>query len=80
ETLKEIFGGRHSDTTVCESISDAMDLAMRSRVDDRNILVTGSFHTAEEAIAWLRKTYPGYWTYSQRNMTGEHIPEGRRKA
>jgi len=77
--LKEIFAPKFPKTVVCGSISDAMDRAMGSRKDGRNILVTGSFHTAEEAIAWLRRTYPGYWIYSQRSMTEEHIPEGRRK-
>ncbi|MDR0309837.1 MAG: bifunctional folylpolyglutamate synthase/dihydrofolate synthase [Candidatus Methanoplasma sp.] len=78
--LKEIFGARIPETTACKSISEAMDLATSSKNNDRNILVTGSFHTAEEAIAWIRRTYPGYWTYSQRSTTEEHIPEGRRKA
>ncbi|MDR2699134.1 MAG: bifunctional folylpolyglutamate synthase/dihydrofolate synthase [Candidatus Methanoplasma sp.] len=79
EALREIFSRRFPETVVCESVSEAMDRAMRSREDGRNILVTGSFHTAEEAAAWLKRTFPGYWTYSQRSMTGEHIPEGRRK-
>ncbi|MCL2032815.1 MAG: bifunctional folylpolyglutamate synthase/dihydrofolate synthase [Methanomassiliicoccaceae archaeon] len=79
ETVKEIFAGRFQDIRVCGSVSDAMDMAML-RKDGRNILVTGSFHTAEEAVSWIKKTYPGYWTYSQRNMTGEPIREDRRKA
>jgi dihydrofolate synthase/folylpolyglutamate synthase len=78
EILKEIFGGRFREMIVCESVSDAMDLAMTSKTKN-NILVTGSFHTAEEAAAWLKRTYPGYWTYSQRNTGEAHIPEGRRK-
>ncbi|MDR0509099.1 MAG: bifunctional folylpolyglutamate synthase/dihydrofolate synthase [Candidatus Methanoplasma sp.] len=79
DVLREIFCKRFRETTVCENVSDAMDLAMRSKKNN-NILVTGSFHTAEEAIAWLKRTYPGYWTYSQRNTAEEHIREGRRKA
>jgi len=79
DALKEMFARKFPRTAVCGSVSDAMDGAMSSRKDGRNILVTGSFHTAEEALAWLRRRYPGYWTYSQRSMTGEHIPEGRRK-
>ena len=76
--LGDIFGKMFAETTVCGSISDAMDMAMKSRKDN-NILVTGSFHTAEEALAWLKKMYPGYWTYSQKNTAKEHIPEGRLK-
>jgi folylpolyglutamate synthase/dihydropteroate synthase len=77
--LKEIFEKRFRDVVMCESISSAMDIAVGSRSNGNNILVTGSFYTAEEALIWLKKTYPGYWTYSQRNMTEEHTPEGRRK-
>jgi dihydrofolate synthase/folylpolyglutamate synthase len=80
ETIKEIFAGRFSEVTVCGNVSDAIEQAMRSRKDGRNVLVTGSFHTTEEAVAWLRRTHPGYWTYSQRNTAEGHIPEGRRKA
>ncbi|MCL1811541.1 MAG: bifunctional folylpolyglutamate synthase/dihydrofolate synthase [Methanomassiliicoccaceae archaeon] len=80
EIIREAFAGRFSEITVCESISDAIDRAMRSRKNDNNILVTGSFHTAEEAVTWLKRTYPGYWTYSQRSTIGEHIPEDHRKA
>ena len=78
EALGAIFSERFRETAVCGCISDAMDLAMASRTNN-NILVTGSFHTAEEAAAWLKKTYPGYWTYSQKNTAEGHIPEGRRK-
>ena len=77
DVLMEAFG-RFKEKKVCESISDAMDMATQSR-ENNNILVTGSFHTTEEAAAWLKKTYPGYWTYSQRSMAGEHTPEDRRK-
>lgn len=78
ELLRKIFAGKIPETAVFGSVSDAMDAAMGSRKNN-NILVLGSFHTAEEAVAWLKKTYPGYWTYSQRNTAREHIPEGRRK-
>ena len=78
EMLGKIFEKRFPETIVCGSISNAMDLAMRSGTNN-NILVTGSFHTAEEAAAWLKKTYPGCWTYSQRSTAEGHIREGRRK-
>jgi dihydrofolate synthase/folylpolyglutamate synthase len=79
EDLKKAFAAISDEVVICDNMTDAMDRAMSSRTGGRNILVTGSFHTAEEAISWLRRTYPGYWTYSQRSMTGEHIPEGRPK-
>ena len=79
EALREIFCNKFQETIVCRSVSDAIGLAMRSRTNN-NILVTGSFHTAEEAAAWLKKTYPGSWTYSQRSTAEGHIQEGRRKA
>jgi len=74
----DIFREKFPEANVYGSISDAMDAAMRSRKDN-NILVTGSFHTAEEALTWLKKTYPGYWTYSQKSTAKEHTREGRRK-
>ncbi|MDR1405219.1 MAG: bifunctional folylpolyglutamate synthase/dihydrofolate synthase [Candidatus Methanoplasma sp.] len=80
KVLEEIFSTRFADLTVCGSVSDAMDIAMGPGRDGGNIiLVTGSFHTAEEAIEWLERTYPGYWTYSQRSITEGHTPEDRRK-
>jgi len=79
EMLREIFKKRFPETAICNSIPDAMEMAMRLRTNN-NILVTGSFHTAEEAAAWLKKTYPGCWTYSQRSTEEEHTREGRRKA
>lgn len=69
---------RFKEVTLCNGISEAMDEAFKTQ--RREILVTGSFHTAEEALEWLKKTYAGYWTYSQRNMTEEHTREDRRKA
>jgi dihydrofolate synthase/folylpolyglutamate synthase len=79
QTIKDAFGDCSLKIEICGSVPDAMDRAMRSRKDGTNILVTGSFHTAEEALAWLRIIYPGYWTYSQRNTEKEHIQEDRRK-
>ncbi|MDR3075167.1 MAG: bifunctional folylpolyglutamate synthase/dihydrofolate synthase [Candidatus Methanoplasma sp.] len=79
EDLRKAFGKRFSNLTVHRSVSDAMDKATGSERSGNIILVTGSFHTAEEAIEWLGKTYPGYWTYSQKSTTGEHIPEDHRK-
>jgi len=77
-TLMEIFGNKFHEVVSCASVSEAMELAMRSRKSN-NILVTGSFHTAEEAAAWLKRTYPGYWTYSQRSTAEAHIREDRPK-
>ena len=76
--LLEAFAGTPVEAEAFASVSDAMDAAMRGR-GGRDVLVTGSFHTAEEAITWLKRTYPGYWTYSQRNTAGAPTREGRRK-
>jgi len=79
QTLNNVFKERFDNVFIKESISEAMDAALSDRDDSRNILVTGSFHTAEEVVKWLKKTYPGYWTYSQRSMAEEHIREGHPK-
>jgi dihydrofolate synthase/folylpolyglutamate synthase len=79
EEIRKAFAGISAEVVIFDNTSDAIEEAMRSRTKERNILVTGSFHTAEEAISWLRRTYPGSWTYSQRSMTEEHIPEGHPK-
>ena len=78
ETLLRAFGNKLPEVIACENVSDAMDTAM-SKNSGRNILVTGSFHTTGEVITWLKKMYPGSWTYSQRIMEEEHTREGRRK-
>ena len=80
EDLKKAFAAVSKEAMLCSDMDDAMEKAMKSRREGMNILVTGSFHAAEEAISWLRRTYPGYWTYSQRSTTEEHIPEGHPKA
>lgn len=50
-----------------DTVAEAMEEAIKVCGDDP-ILVTGSFYTAEEAIRWLKKTYPGCWTYSLEYM------------
>jgi Folylpolyglutamate synthase len=55
ETCRRYF----DDVIMSESVSDAMDIAMRIRGEDM-ILVTGSFHMAGDAKKWLKRTYVGY--------------------
>lgn len=76
--LRNAFEKHFKEVIVCEDIPHAMEKAFGSG-EGRNILVTGSFHTAEEALDWLKRTSHGSWTYSQRSMTGAHIPGDRRK-
>lgn len=78
ESMTKVAEGRIENVQSFRNISEAMDEAFRNR-EDRNILVTGSFHTAEEALEWLKRTYAGYWTYSQRSMIAAHTPEDPRK-
>lgn len=51
----------HCETVAFQSIEDALSAAL-SESGGKTVLTTGSFHVAEEAIRWLRKTYPQYWT------------------
>lgn len=76
--LETAAKGRFEEVFLCDSISQAMDSAFGEN-KGRYVLVTGSFHTAEEALDWLKRTYAGYWTYSQMNTKKEHIPEDHRK-
>jgi dihydrofolate synthase/folylpolyglutamate synthase len=56
-----------ADVTEKDSVAEAMEEAIKVHGDEP-ILVTGSFYTAEEAVRWLKKTYPGCWTYSPKSM------------
>ena len=38
------------------TVAEAMDAAMEAR-EDMNVLVTGSFRTAEDALRWLQARY-----------------------
>ena len=78
DIMEEAFISDLREVVVCDNIHQAMERAARS-VSDNKILITGSFHTAEEALDWLRRTSHGSWTYSQRNTTEGHTQEDRRK-
>ena len=51
-----------SDAQSFPDVDSALDAAMDARGED-NVLVTGSFRMAEEALIWLQKRFARYWTY-----------------
>jgi folylpolyglutamate synthase/dihydrofolate synthase len=59
ERIYRVFSEYPIEVIKAETVSDAMDVAMKIRENDM-ILVTGSFHMAGDAIKWLKKTYAGY--------------------
>lgn len=50
ERLADCYRRHHSDVTVCETVGEAMEQALKN---DGTILVTGSFRTAEDCLRWL---------------------------
>jgi len=59
EKIQRVFSKYPIEVRTAETVSDAMDMAMKIRGNDV-VLVTGSFHMAGDAIKWLKKTYVGY--------------------
>lgn len=57
--VEKIIKNHIRDVMVVPSVFDAFDLAMKVHRED-NILVTGSFIMAEDALKWLRKTSAGF--------------------
>ena len=51
DMLAECYRKYHDDVTICKSVGDAVNLALK---DDGMILVTGSFRTVEDCLRWLR--------------------------
>ena len=56
EAMEEAMRGFHDDVIVCGTVAEAMELAMEARGDE-DILVTGSFRTAEDALRWMQEEY-----------------------
>lgn len=56
ERVADIMSGYHRVDGVFRTVGEAMEAAMECR-DDLNILVTGSFRTAEDALRWLQSRY-----------------------
>jgi dihydrofolate synthase/folylpolyglutamate synthase len=54
--MAEAVKRHHGDVSVFPDVDSALDEAMEAR-DDCNILVTGSFRMAEEALEWLQKRF-----------------------
>ncbi len=46
----------HGDVTLCPTVGDALQAALDARGDE-NVLVTGSFRTAEDALRWIQNGY-----------------------
>ena len=56
ERVADIMSGYHEVDGVFPTVDDALDAALEER-DDMNVLVTGSFRTAEDALRWLQSRY-----------------------
>jgi len=52
DRLERAFAGLN-DVSICDSVSDAMDIAMKEH-GNLSVLVTGSFRTAEDCMKWLK--------------------------
>ncbi len=46
----------HGNVTLCGTVGEALDAALEARGEE-NILVTGSFRTAEDALRWIQSGY-----------------------
>jgi len=64
ERMAAAMGRFRGDAQPFPDVDSALDAAMEERGDD-NVLVTGSFRMAEEALIWLQKRFARYSTYSQ---------------
>ncbi len=56
EVMEKAMREFHDDVEVCATVAEAIEKAMESRGDE-NILVTGSFRTAEDALRWMQEEY-----------------------
>ena len=56
QDMLEIMRRYHDDVTLCPTVGDALQAALDSRGDE-NVLVTGSFRTAEDALRWIQSGY-----------------------
>ena len=63
------------EVVIVPDVSSALDAAMECR-GDTNILVTGSFRMAEEALKWLQRKYARSWTSFPPNTTRAATPAG----
>ena len=46
----------HDDVTLCSTVGEALQAALEARGEE-NVLVTGSFRTAEDALRWIQSGY-----------------------
>ena len=67
------------DARTFPDVDSALDAAMEGRGDD-NVLVTGSFRMAEEALIWLQKRFARYSTYSPGSTSTAASRAGTRRA
>ncbi len=56
EEMMMIMKRYHGDVTLCPTVGDALKAALDERGDE-NVLVTGSFRTAEDALRWIQSGY-----------------------
>ena len=56
EMMADVMSKYHDDVTVVPTVADAMEAAMECR-EDLNVLVTGSFRTAEDVLRWFQERF-----------------------
>lgn len=56
DEVADIMSRYHRVDGVCPTVAEAIEAALENR-DDMNVLVTGSFRTAEDALKWLQTRY-----------------------
>ncbi|MBR4225603.1 MAG: bifunctional folylpolyglutamate synthase/dihydrofolate synthase [Candidatus Methanomethylophilaceae archaeon] len=56
EDMLETMRRYHDDVTLCPTVGDALRAALDARGEE-NVLVTGSFRTAEDALRWIQNGY-----------------------
>ena len=56
DVLYDSMSRVHGDVTLCATVGEALDAALEARGKE-NVLVTGSFRTAEDALRWIQSGY-----------------------
>ncbi len=56
DVLYDAMSRVHGDVTLCATVGEALDAALEARGEE-NVLVTGSFRTAEDALRWIQSGY-----------------------
>lgn len=79
ERMAAAMSAFRDDARPFPDVDSALDAAMDARGDD-NVLVTGSFRMAEEALIWLQKRFARYSTSSPASTSTDASRAGTRRA